>query len=99
MKNEGLKAKGFKRIKCKYLDIALILSFAAALGIIVLKKGLGILGHEYAIINSAIFPVISIFANVFILKLAQSVLSVSGIKLKKEHYIGIGTAFFTMLIF
>lgn len=89
----------YNRIKCKYLDTAIIsalfLVFAAAIS----KKVFGMFGIEYQIFSRIFYPCLSISANLFIAKLVQVVFAVKNIKLKKGHYLCITGAFVSALIF
>lgn len=92
-------SKEYKRIECKVLDILCVIGFALACGIVVLRIALEIFGLNYNFVNSITFPIISIFANLIILKLVQTVLAIKQIKLEKEHYISIGVVFTAVFVF
>lgn len=99
MQSSGFIRTQYNRIKCKYLDITVILSLFLVFAVAIAKKVFGVFGVECQIFSVIFYPCLSIFANLLIAKFVQIVFAVKNIKLKKEHYLCILGTFILALIF
>lgn len=94
------KFKGeYVRTRCRYLDIALVVSFMLVILSAASKKIFWTIGIDASDFSSAVLPLLSIFANLCIYKLIQVVFAVKNIKLGREHWIYIGSTFLAFFIF
>lgn len=102
---QGIKKIGrnlkeeYYRVKCRYLDIAIMISFISVLLVAVSKKIFGVMGIDSSSFLVAFLPLLSIFVNLCIYKMIQITFKIKGVKLKKEHWMYIGVIFSAFFIF
>lgn len=90
--------KSFK-IKCKYIDIPILIVVGMLLATIVLSFIFNFIGLSNTLIQGAVFPILSIFANLIILKMIQITMSIEDIKFNKINVISIVVIFLFFMIY
>lgn len=93
------KLTKYFKIKYKYIDVPILIVGGLLLVVGALSLIYSFIGLPNALIQSAVFPILSIFANLIILKMIQITMSIEDIKFNKINKISIVAIFLFFIIY